>query len=166
MTKRLLSLSVLFVVACSGTQTPPGGSSGAAGDGGSAPQAGTTTTGETSSTAEATGSTSTTSSGGASATTGGGAEPTQPTLAQLVAKGDAAGGAKLYEENHCKGCHGTPDKPGKKFPNVFAADYTEKKIDDAFAVIKKGKSPMPGFGDKLDDKAIADLVAYFKSSKK
>lgn len=165
MTKRLLSLSVLFVVACSGTQTPSSGSSGAAGDGGSPPQAGATTTGETTSSGETSDSTSSTTGSGESSTTGGGAEATQPTLAQLVASGDAGNGAKLYDENHCKGCHGTAEKPGKKFPNVFAADYTDKKIDAAFSVIKKGKSPMPGFGDKLDDKAIADLVAFFKSKK-
>lgn len=165
MTKRFVTLSALFLAACSGTQTPSTGSTGA-GDGGSAPAGSTTAAGDTGGTGETTGSTAATTGSGDTASTGsGGTEPHAKTPAQLVAAGDAANGAKLYEENHCKGCHGTAEKPGKKFPNVFKADYTDKKIEDAFAIIKKGKSPMPGFGDKLDDKAIADLVAYFKSKK-
>jgi mono/diheme cytochrome c family protein len=105
-------------------------------------------------------------SGGAAGAGGSSATGASLTLAAMVAQGDPGRGGKLYEENHCNGCHGTKEKPAKKFPNVFKVDYSkDDEIDEAFSLIKKGKSPMPGFGDKLDDKAVADIVAYMKAAK-
>ena len=89
-----------------------------------------------------------------------------PTKAALVASADVARGKSLWEENHCGGCHGTAAKPSAKFPNVFAGAWADERIDKAFNLVKKGKSPMPGFGDKLEDKHIADLVAFMKSGGK
>lgn len=160
------ALFVTIAAACSGSQTHPDGPTG--GDGSSGPS----TTSTTGSTEPPLGETSSTTGGGVDGAGGaGGASSgsgaTAPvTQAQMVAAGDAARGAKLYEENHCIGCHGTHEKPGKKFPNLFKVDWNQdKEIAEAFELIKKGKTPMPGFEDKLDDKAIADVVAYLKSAK-
>jgi len=164
MTTKLLILALFGVAACAGSQTPPDGSSAAGDSDGASSAAAAGDDGG----AAASSSGGATGAGGApdasSSSASGGAQVPQ-TLAAMVAAGNADSGAKLYEENHCKGCHGTPEKPGKKFPNVFKVEWTDKKLEEAFAIVKKGKSPMPGFGDKLDDKAIADLVAYFQHKK-
>lgn len=165
MTRILLPILFVTAIGCSGSQTQPDGPPGD--DGSSGP----TTRSTTGSTEPSTGETSSTSGGGASGTegTGGsagtGGTPAPQTQAQMVAAGDTTRGAKLYDENHCAGCHGTPEKPGKKFPNLFKEDWSaDKEIAEAFELIKKGKTPMPGFEDKLDDKAIADIVAYLKAN--
>lgn len=105
-------------------------------------------------------------SGGGSAAGGagaGGGASTPATPSAMVASADAANGGKLFEQEHCSGCHGTKAKPPGKFPNLFKLDWSDKRIEGAFGIVKKGKSPMPGYGDKLDDKAIADIVAFLKT---
>jgi mono/diheme cytochrome c family protein len=167
MTRILFPILLSTTVACSGSQAKPDGPSGD--DGSSGPS----TTSTTGSTEPSTGETSSTTGGGTSGTGGaggstgaGGTTPGAQTQTQMVAAGDTARGAKLYDENHCAGCHGTPEKPPKKFPNLFKVDFAaDKEIAEAFELIKKGKTPMPGFDDKLDDKAIADIVAYLKANK-
>jgi mono/diheme cytochrome c family protein len=71
---------------------------------------------------------------------------------------DAKNGEKLFADNNCNGCHGTKAKPGKK--NVFSMKWSDDEKKKAADIIKKGKSPMPGFGDKLSDQQVADLVAF------
>ena len=95
---------------------------------------------------------------------GGGGSGTPASPAALVAAADAANGGKLFEQEHCNGCHGTKAKPPGKFPNLFKVDWADnKKVENAFSIVKKGKSPMPAYGDKLDDKAVADIVAFLKA---
>lgn len=166
MTRIILPILFVTTVACSGSQTRPDGPSG---DDGSSTPSTTSTTGSTEPSSGETSSTTTgggtAGTGGAGGSTGAGGTPPPQTQAQMVAAGDTARGAKLYDENHCAGCHGTPEKPGKKFPNLFKEEWTaDKEIAEAFELIKKGKTPMPGFEDKLDDKAIADIVAYLKAN--
>jgi mono/diheme cytochrome c family protein len=166
MSRILFPILFVTIVACSGTQTQPNGPS--ADDGSSGPS----TTSTTGSTEPSTGETSSTTGGGTAgsggaggSTASGGSTPAVQTQAHMVAAGDTSRGAKLYDENHCAGCHGTPEKPGKKFPNLFKEEWTaDKEIAEAFELIKKGKTPMPGFEDKLDDKAIADIVAYLRAN--
>ena len=80
----------------------------------------------------------------------------------MVAAGDAAAGEKLFDQEHCNGCHGTKAKPPAKFPNLFKIKWNDHEYEEAFAIVKKGKSPMPGYGDKLNDKQIADIIAFVK----
>jgi mono/diheme cytochrome c family protein len=77
---------------------------------------------------------------------------------------DAARGEKLFADNHCDGCHGTKAKPGKTdiFTKVKWTDDEKKK---GINNIKKGKSPMPAFGDKLTDAQIADLMLFITTPK-
>jgi mono/diheme cytochrome c family protein len=82
---------------------------------------------------------------------------------KLVASADAGRGKTLYEEEHCAGCHGTKDKPSSKFPNLFKIDWDDEEIAEAFETIRNGDSPMPAYGDKLDEKAIADIIAFLRS---
>src|SRR5512139_2717376 len=141
MTRIISTAALALLVACSGSQTqtdnPTGGpNGGGAGDAGTS-AASTSASGD-GSTGETTSSTSggAAGTGGASAGTGGATDPQTP--AAMVAAADATRGAKLFEENHCKGCHGTRAEPGKKFTNVFKIDWTsEKKVQDAFDMIKK-----------------------------
>lgn len=98
------------------------------------------------------------------ATGTGGAAAGPATPQQLVATGDAVNGKTLYETNNCNGCHGSKEKPNAKFPNLYKISWDDKQIDKAFNIVKKGKAPMPAYGDKLDDKKIADIVAFLKTS--
>jgi mono/diheme cytochrome c family protein len=84
-------------------------------------------------------------------------------VANLVEAADATRGKKLYEEEHCGGCHGTQSKPPAKFPNLFTSDWSSAKLEEGFNTIKNGESPMPAYGDKLSDNQIADLLRYFRS---
>lgn len=105
----------------------------------------------------------------AGTSTGGGAatssepNPNATDVSALVAAGDPSRGKKLFEDEHCSGCHGTKEKPPAKFPNLFKIDWSADELAEGFETIKKGDSPMPAYGDKLDDKQVADLLAYFKS---
>lgn len=114
---------------------------------------------------------SSTSSGSASATssgtgTGTGPAPSAQTPVQLVAAGDVDAGGKLFTQEHCDGCHGTKEKgPAGKFPNLYKMKWDDKQIEKAFSAIKKGKAPMPPYGDKLQDKQIGDIVAWLKKTK-
>lgn len=132
-----------------------GSDAGGAGTGGSAGTGGAGTGGA------GTGGSAGTGGAGAGGAGGG---PAQPPAA-LVAAADATNGAKLYESEKCNNCHGTLQKgPVGKFPNLFKVKWDDKEIEEAFGIIKKGKSPMPPYGDKLNDKQIADIVAYLKKN--
>lgn len=82
---------------------------------------------------------------------------------KLVASADPTRGKKLYEEEHCSGCHGTREKPSTKFPNLFKIAWDDEEIAEAFEMIRDGDSPMPAYGDKLDGKAIADIISFLRS---
>src|SRR5688500_5410404 len=122
MTRILCCAAFVCLVACSGSQTQTDTPAGETSGGGAA-DAGTTAASTTGSGDGATGEAGTTTSGGAagsggaSSGTAGGTEPLTPVA--LVSAADVARGEKLFDENHCKGCHGTRAEPGKKFTNVF-----------------------------------------------
>lgn len=85
--------------------------------------------------------------------------------AAMVGAADAAAGEKLFTDNKCSGCHGTSAKPGAKAPNVYKMKWDDDAaVTKAMELIKSGKSPMPAYKDKLDDKQIADVLAYFKAN--
>ena len=90
-------------------------------------------------------------------------KPPLVNVASLVEAADASRGKKLYEEEHCGGCHGTQAKPPAKFPNLFTSDWTSNKLEAGFNTIKHGDSPMPAYGDKLSDNQVADLLRYFRA---
>ena len=94
------------------------------------------------------------------------AENTPPAgPAAMVGAGDAKAGEKLFTDNKCSGCHGTSAKPGPKAPNVYKMKWDDDaSITKAMELIKNGKSPMPAYKDKLNDKQIADVLAYVKAN--
>jgi mono/diheme cytochrome c family protein len=148
-----LFLTVIVAAGCSSGQTPPQGpetspsAEGSTSTGGLAPiDSSSTSTGGAVSTVPTTQPTSTTTS-----------VPTSEPV-PTAALPDAARGGKLFAENNCNGCHGTKAKPGKK--NVFVMKWNDDEKKKAADIIKKGKSPMPGFGDKLNDADVADLVLF------
>jgi mono/diheme cytochrome c family protein len=92
--------------------------------------------------------------------------------------GDAAAGKTHYMEQKCDKCHGE----GGKGDGATAAklkmkliDWTDKAAmakvtdEDLHAIIEKGgkavgkDAKMPGYGKKLDKKAIEDIVAWIRS---
>jgi mono/diheme cytochrome c family protein len=81
-----------------------------------------------------------------------------------AAKIDAAG---LFIANKCGGCHGTDGKGNPKIkgsPDFTDAAWQKKQSDaDLAAVIRSGKKPMPGFGEKLSDAEIKALVGYVRA---
>jgi mono/diheme cytochrome c family protein len=90
--------------------------------------------------------------------------PAAKTPIALVDAGEVANGKKLYEQERCTNCHGTREKPGARFPNLFKLDWSKAgEIDHAFVIIKKGDAPMPAYGDRLDEKQIGDIVAFLRS---
>jgi mono/diheme cytochrome c family protein len=155
------SLGLAFMLACGPSQPANTGD-----DGSTSPTASATATTDPAGAAPAGGS----SEGGAAPTGGsseGGGAPTATTSApvtqaSMVAAGDAANGEKLFEQQHCNGCHGTKAKPPGKFPNLFKIKWNDHEYEEAFAMIKKGKTPMPAYGEKLNDKQIADIIAFVK----
>ncbi|MDD1750412.1 MAG: cytochrome c [Methanothrix sp.] len=89
----------------------------------------------------------------------------------------AADVKQVWEEN-CAKCHG-PDGKGKTRmgQKLGVRDYTDSTVqasvkdEDAAKAIKEGvkqdgKEKMKGFGDKLSDQEIKDLVAHIRSFKK
>jgi mono/diheme cytochrome c family protein len=157
---------VVFALGCGSSPSPkePEAAASAAAAPSAAPSAASSASAATSEPA-ASASAAPGSSAAASAAPAASSAPAAPmTLAAMVDAGDVATGKKLYDEQHCNGCHGTSDKPSKKFPNLFKVDWTKSgEIDHAFAIIKKGDAPMPPYGDNLDDKQIASIVAFLRA---
>jgi mono/diheme cytochrome c family protein len=81
--------------------------------------------------------------------------------AKPAAAGDTA---KVFTEK-CAMCHGEDGKgKAKGVPDFTSAEWQKKEQDSTFAtVIKTGKKPMPGFGDKLNDEQVNALVAYVRA---
>ncbi len=157
------SLGLAFVLACGPSKPANTGDDGTAGATPSATASSDAGTGASSPGGSSEGGAA---AGGGSSEGGGAATGTPPvTQAAMVAAGDAAAGEKLFEQEHCNGCHGTKAKPPAKFPNLFKIKWNDQEYEEAFALIKKGKSPMPGYADKLNDKQIADIIAFVKKEK-
>jgi mono/diheme cytochrome c family protein len=71
---------------------------------------------------------------------------------------------KVYNEK-CAMCHGEDGKGVTKGAADFTnAAWQKKETDAEFAeMIKKGKKPMPAFGDKLSEEQINALVQYIRA---
>jgi mono/diheme cytochrome c family protein len=82
---------------------------------------------------------------------------TVPTTDPQALAPSAERGQKLFAENTCTACHGTADKPKK---NIFTIKWSDARKAHAINTIKKGKSPMPAYGDKFSDAELADLLAF------
>ena len=89
-----------------------------------------------------------------------------------------AADAKEVFDKSCAACHGKDGKgdtpAGKK---LKVKDYTDAKVqaelkdEEMIKAIKEGikdgdKTKMKGFGDKLTDEEIKQLIAYVRSFKK
>ncbi len=84
---------------------------------------------------------------------------------------DLVNGKRVYVDK-CLKCHGEKgrgDGPKAEDLEKKPADYTDKakmsKFTDADLkkVVKEGKSPMPAYGTKLNDKEIEDVIAFVRT---
>lgn len=83
------------------------------------------------------------------------------TVEPTSAKADPKRGENLFQTNYCTACHGTAKAPKM---NIFQLKWSREREEAAAEIIRKGKSPMPGFGDKLSESDIADLLAFISSN--
>jgi mono/diheme cytochrome c family protein len=99
--------------------------------------------------------------------------PVEGTLPQAEA-GDAAAGKTAFTELGCGGCHvfeaaGTNGRTGPNLDESLQgkdADYIRESIANPNAEIAPGFQPnvMPNYGEQLDSKQIADLVAFLQQN--
>lgn len=88
-----------------------------------------------------------------------------------VAPAHAQGGAATFKAK-CAACHGTSGKGdtsmGKmlKVKDLSSAEVQKQTDAQLTAVIENGKSPMPGYKDKLSSGDLKGLVSYIRSLKK
>lgn len=108
----------------------------------------------------------------------GGEETVSPTGAvegtlPQAAEGNAAAGKQVYNDNGCGGCHafkaaGSNGTTGPDLDEALQgkdAAFIEESIKDPNAEIAEGFGPniMPqNYGQQLDSKEIADLVAFLQ----
>ena len=97
-----------------------------------------------------------------------------PAGADQAATGDAAAGAKVYKR-YCRGCHGKDGRGGAHtfmphIHNLTKKGYIDLLPDEHLAgVIAEGgeaygmSSYMPAWGGTLDDRQIADVVAFIRT---
>lgn len=93
-------------------------------------------------------------------------------VSMVLAAGDPGVGKTVYEKN-CMACHGKEGKGDgpagkvlKPAPSSFHDPEKMKKTDDELtASIKNGVkgTTMAPFAGKLDDKQIADVLAYIRT---
>lgn len=86
-------------------------------------------------------------------------------------RGDPQNGNMIYDQK-CARCHGDKgagDGPEGQYlivkPSDFHSPHTSAKMDaDLFTTIKYGLifSPMHGWGDRLHDQEISDVIAYIR----
>ncbi len=120
--------------------------------------AGTTET-ETGTTETETGTTETGTTETETETTGTTTE-TEPTS---TVEGDAAAGESVWASAGCGGCHTleAANSSGNVGPNLDEAQPDAALTTDR---VTNGMGAMPAFGDQLNEKQIADVVAYVVAS--
>lgn len=92
--------------------------------------------------------------------------------ADVISAGEAAGdpaqGEALFQAN-CAMCHGN-DATGMMGMHPALRGAVDRLTAEGVEVtIRNGRDtrpPMPAFGDRLDDEAIADLVAYLETPRR
>lgn len=83
-----------------------------------------------------------------------------------------AAGKKVYESNHCMGCHKIAGKGGSSGPDLTTEGITPKRsvkwLTDEIVNPKANKPDgrMPAYKEKIQGKDLSDLVAYLRSPKK
>lgn len=94
----------------------------------------------------------------------GGGQPVQATEAQI-----AAAAASLFEAS-CASCHGVsgsgdgPQAPVAEMPNLATAEWHAANTDaDIARAIRMGQGAMPAFGNQLNERGIAALVAHVRT---
>jgi len=94
------------------------------------------------------------------------------TMAPLFAvPAHAQSGAAVYKAK-CAACHGAAGKGdtsmGKmlKVKDLSSPEVQKQSDAQLTAIIENGKSPMPGYKDKLSSGDIKELVSYIRSLKK
>jgi cytochrome c2 len=80
-----------------------------------------------------------------------------------AAAGDAAAGKSVFTSAGCSGCHTlkAAGSSGNVGPNLDDAKPDRALIHER---VTNGKPPMPSFKGQLNDKQIADVVAFVYSS--
>jgi cytochrome c553 len=90
-------------------------------------------------------------------------EPAPTDTAGAGNEGDPEAGAAVFQEAGCGGCHAleAAGSSGTVGPNL-----DESKPDFSLVVerVTNGQGAMPAFGDRLDEKQIADVAAYVVES--
>jgi len=79
------------------------------------------------------------------------------------AKDPVEAGKFIYQEKNCIGCHGPDGKLGANGAKDLSV--TKLTIDEQKAMIKNGKSPMPGFSDLTDDQ-LKEVIEYISTFRK
>ncbi|HYL15673.1 MAG TPA: cytochrome c [Terriglobales bacterium] len=87
--------------------------------------------------------------------------------AELGLTPQQAAGRKIYDA-YCDRCHepySSSDKQGPPLKGIFRKQYLEvsglpANDERVGEIIRYGRSKMPGFGDKLSQQQIDDLLAY------
>jgi mono/diheme cytochrome c family protein len=79
------------------------------------------------------------------------------------AKDNLDAGKIVYQNAHCIGCHGADGKLAMSGAKDLS--ITTLTIDEQKAIIRNGKSPMPGYKD-LTDEQLNDLVQYIGGFRK
>lgn len=81
------------------------------------------------------------------------------------AAGDPAQGEALFQAN-CAMCHGNDATGMMGMHPALRGAVDRLTVEGVEVTIRNGRDtrpPMPAFGDRLDDDAIADLVAYLET---
>jgi cytochrome c oxidase subunit II len=99
--------------------------------------------------------------------------PVEGTLPEAQA-GDPAAGKTLFTELGCGGCHaleaaGTNGQTGPDLDESLQgkdADFIRESIVNPNAEVAEGFQPgiMPNYGEQLDSKQVADLVAFLQQA--
>ena len=82
-----------------------------------------------------------------------------------AATGDPAQGEALFQAN-CAMCHGDDASGMMGMHPALRGAVDRLTVEGVEVTIRSGRDtrpPMPAFGDRLDDDAIADLVAYLET---
>ena len=86
-----------------------------------------------------------------------------PTEEATPAEGDAQAGKSVYASAGCGGCHvlKAANSTGTTGPNL---DESKPSYEETFKQVKNGGGGMAAFGDRLEEKQIAEVAAFVAES--